>query len=117
MPAGPGAPLTEEHLIPRALGQLGLPGHELTRHIAWDIGIAGVATTLRAANRQFASIASDLKYALPSANPFDRIIDTDTPWRSDQDYGGATESGNVGLPVNFRGTCRIAQPSGQCLTR
>jgi predicted N-formylglutamate amidohydrolase len=33
-------------LIPRALGQLGLPGHELTRHIAWDIGIAGVATTL-----------------------------------------------------------------------
>src|SRR5215510_2726841 len=33
-------------LIPRALGQLGLPGHELTRHIAWDIGIAGVATML-----------------------------------------------------------------------
>ncbi len=33
-------------LIPRALGQLGLPIDELTRHIAWDIGIAGVATTL-----------------------------------------------------------------------
>jgi predicted N-formylglutamate amidohydrolase len=33
-------------LIPRALGQLGLPDSEMTRHIAWDIGIAGVATTL-----------------------------------------------------------------------
>jgi predicted N-formylglutamate amidohydrolase len=33
-------------LIPRALDKLGLPESELTRHIAWDIGIAGVATTL-----------------------------------------------------------------------
>ncbi len=31
-------------LIPRALGKLGLPESELQRHIAWDIGIAGVAT-------------------------------------------------------------------------
>lgn len=33
-------------LIPRALGDLGVPESELTRHIAWDIGIAGVATRL-----------------------------------------------------------------------
>jgi predicted N-formylglutamate amidohydrolase len=33
-------------LLPRALGQLGLPDSELSRHIAWDIGIAGVATAL-----------------------------------------------------------------------
>jgi predicted N-formylglutamate amidohydrolase len=32
--------------IPHALANLGLPDSELTRHIAWDIGIAGVATTL-----------------------------------------------------------------------
>lgn len=32
--------------IPRALGDLGLPEDELRRHIAWDIGIAGVATRL-----------------------------------------------------------------------
>jgi predicted N-formylglutamate amidohydrolase len=41
--------LTCDHygrLIPRALGDLGLPASELTRHIAWDIGIAGVAATL-----------------------------------------------------------------------
>jgi predicted N-formylglutamate amidohydrolase len=41
--------LTCDHygrLIPRALGDLGLPESELTRHIAWDIGIAGVAEAL-----------------------------------------------------------------------
>jgi predicted N-formylglutamate amidohydrolase len=32
--------------IPRILGDLGLPADELTRHIAWDIGIAGVAEAL-----------------------------------------------------------------------
>ncbi len=35
--------------IPEALGRLGIAEHELTRHIAWDIGIAGVATRLSAA--------------------------------------------------------------------
>ena len=41
--------LTCDHygrLIPRALGDLGVPASELTRHIAWDIGIAGVAEAL-----------------------------------------------------------------------
>jgi iron complex outermembrane receptor protein len=52
--------------------------------------IAGVAPTLRAANRQFPQIARDLGYTLPSDTPFDRLIDTDTPWRSEQDYGGAS---------------------------
>ena len=31
---------------PARLGDLGLPAEELTRHIAWDIGIAGVAEAL-----------------------------------------------------------------------
>jgi predicted N-formylglutamate amidohydrolase len=41
--------LTSDHfgrLIPGALGDLGLEASELTRHIAWDIGIAGVAEAL-----------------------------------------------------------------------
>ena len=41
--------LTCDHygrLIPRVLGDLGLPADELTRHIAWDVGIAGVADAL-----------------------------------------------------------------------
>jgi predicted N-formylglutamate amidohydrolase len=32
--------------LPRALGDLGLPAAELERHIAWDIGAAGVAARL-----------------------------------------------------------------------
>jgi len=41
--------LTSDHygrLIPKVLGDLGLPESELVRHIAWDIGIAGVAERL-----------------------------------------------------------------------
>src|ERR1700709_372461 len=43
--------LTCDHygrLIPAPLGDLGLPESELKRHIAWDIGIAGVAERLAA---------------------------------------------------------------------
>jgi predicted N-formylglutamate amidohydrolase len=41
--------LTADHAgraIPRQLGTLGLPASELERHIAWDIGIAGVTRQL-----------------------------------------------------------------------
>jgi iron complex outermembrane receptor protein len=52
--------------------------------------VAGVAPTLRPANRQYPGIAADLGYRPPSFHAFDRLIDTDTPWRSDQDMGGAS---------------------------
>ena len=41
--------LTGDHAgraIPRRLGSLGLPQHELARHIAWDIGIGAVGQRL-----------------------------------------------------------------------
>ena len=41
--------LTCDHygrLLPQTLGDLGLPASDLARHIAWDIGIAGVAEAL-----------------------------------------------------------------------
>src|SRR3954449_5739166 len=41
--------LTSDHygrVLPRTLGDLGVAESELTRHIAWDIGIAGVAGPL-----------------------------------------------------------------------
>jgi len=41
--------LTSDHygrILPRALGDLGIPESELVRHIGWDIGIAGVAERL-----------------------------------------------------------------------
>ncbi|MEI9812555.1 MAG: TonB-dependent receptor [Acidobacteriota bacterium] len=52
--------------------------------------IAGVAPTLRPLNRQYAAMAADLNYKPPSFNPFDRLIDTDTPWRSNQTMGGGS---------------------------
>ncbi len=51
---------------------------------------AGVAPTLRAAYRQFDQIITDLEYTVPNTNPFDRKIDTDTPWKSGQDMGGVS---------------------------
>src|SRR5690606_31957327 len=58
------------------------------RPIGYAQVIAGVVTTQRPEYRQFNSIISDLNYALPSENPFDRLIDHDTPWRSKNDFGG-----------------------------
>jgi iron complex outermembrane receptor protein len=52
--------------------------------------VAGVAPTLRSADRQYERIAADLGYTPPSFNAFDRLVDTDTPWQSHQDMGGAS---------------------------
>ncbi|GAB2980768.1 TonB-dependent receptor [Mucilaginibacter puniceus] len=50
--------------------------------------VAGVAPTKRAAYRQFNNIIGSLGYSLPSLNPFDRVIDHDTPWKSGNQLGG-----------------------------
>ncbi len=52
--------------------------------------VAGVVETKRPAYRQFNSIIADLNYTLPSDNAFDRKIDHDTPWRSNNDLGGVS---------------------------
>jgi iron complex outermembrane receptor protein len=59
--------------------------------------VAGVAPTLRAANRQWAQIAADLGYVPPSYDAFDRVTDVDTPLRSYQDLGGTTFNVDLGL--------------------
>ncbi|WP_116108378.1 TonB-dependent receptor [Lewinella sp. IMCC34191] len=51
---------------------------------------AGTVPTQRATYRQFPAIIEDLGYRLPSTNPFDRVVDHDTPWRSNQDMAGAS---------------------------
>jgi iron complex outermembrane recepter protein len=62
--------------------------HSRQRPTGYAQVYAGTAPTQRAEFRQFESIIADLGYDLPSRNPFDRIIDHDTPWQSDQDLGG-----------------------------
>lgn len=60
---------------------------------------AGVAPTQRAAYRQFENIIADLNYQLPSRNPFDRIVDHNTTWRSGNDLGGV--SLNADFKIGF----------------
>jgi len=64
--------------------------HTRQRPVGYTQVVAGVAPTLRPANRQYAQIASDLGYAPPSVNAFDRLTDVDTPLRSYQDLGGSS---------------------------
>jgi iron complex outermembrane recepter protein len=69
---------------------IGAVDHTRQRPNGYAQVVAGVAPTLRPANRQYAQIAADLNYAPPSFNAFDRLTDTDTPWQSNQDLGGAS---------------------------
>jgi len=50
--------------------------------------VAGVVVTKRAAYRQFDNIIKDLNYNLVSRNGFDRHIDTDTNWKTNNDLAG-----------------------------
>lgn len=59
--------------------------------------IAGVVRTQRPEYRQFENIIADLGYELPSRNPFDRLIDHNTPWRSGNDLGGASLNVDINL--------------------
>ncbi len=52
--------------------------------------LAGVAPTLRAGYRQFDAIIADLGYKVVSLNPYDRLTDTDTPWKAKNELGGAS---------------------------
>ena len=58
--------------------------------------VAGIAPTLRPANRQYPQIAADLGYTPPSFNAFDRLTDVDSALRSYQDLGGS------GLNVDWK---------------
>jgi iron complex outermembrane recepter protein len=61
--------------------------------------VAGIVTTKRPTYRQFNAIIADLGYKLPTKsttestlipNAFDRITDSDAPWKVNNDFGGAS---------------------------
>jgi iron complex outermembrane receptor protein len=58
---------------------------------------AGSVKTKRKAYRQYDQIAADLGYTIPSTNPFDRVIDQDTPAKANQDFGGASLNADIKL--------------------
>jgi iron complex outermembrane receptor protein len=69
--------------------------------------VAGVAPTLRPANRQYPAIAADLGYTPPSFDGFDRLTDIDSPLRSFQGMGGSS------LNVDWRlGRGRLTSTTG-----
>jgi iron complex outermembrane recepter protein len=49
---------------------------------------AGVVPTQRSEYRQFEAIIDHFGYEPVNRNPFDRVIDHDTPWKSGNDLGG-----------------------------
>jgi len=55
--------------LPRALGNLGLPASELERHIAWDLGAAGVARALGRALGAFAVLQTYSRLAIDCNRP------------------------------------------------
>lgn len=59
--------------------------------------VAGVVETKRDAYRRFEQIIADLNYDLPTRNAFDRMIDHDTPWKSNNDLGGVSLNTDIQL--------------------
>lgn len=59
--------------------------------------VAGVVETQRAPYRRFEQIIADLNYDLPSRNAFDRKVDHDTPWKSNNDLGGISLNADIQL--------------------
>jgi predicted N-formylglutamate amidohydrolase len=79
------------NLIPRALGRLGVAETELTRHIAWDIGIAGLGRLL----------ADALDATLIQQNYSRLVIDCNRPLAAETSIPPISEHtaipGNIGL--------------------
>jgi predicted N-formylglutamate amidohydrolase len=55
--------------VPQALADLGLPQHELDRHIGWDIGIAGVTRELAQALDAFAIVQTYSRLVIDCNRP------------------------------------------------
>lgn len=97
--------LTGDHAgrrVPRALGRLGLPEAEFDRHIAWDIGIAGVS----------AGIAQALDAVLIEQVYSRLVIDCNRPPRVEGSIPAISESteipGNLDLSPEDR-AARVAE--------
>jgi predicted N-formylglutamate amidohydrolase len=57
--------------IPRVLGDLGVPESELQRHVAWDIGAAGVASHLAATLDAFLILQNYSRLVIDCNRPLD----------------------------------------------
>ena len=83
--------------IPRALGDLGVSESELQRHVAWDIGAAGVAARLAATLDAFAILQNYSRLVIDCNRPLDapgsivaRSEATDIPGNANIDAADAS---------------------------
>ena len=60
----------------------------------------GYGTSLRAANRQYPSMAAVLNYTPPSTNPYDRLADVNAPIKARSEIGGASLTADWDLGAN-----------------
>jgi predicted N-formylglutamate amidohydrolase len=77
-----------ENLIPRSLGRLGLTEIDCERHIAWDIGVAGLARLL----------ADQMEATLIKQNYSRLVIDCNRPLEVDTSIASVSE--NTPVPGN-----------------
>jgi predicted N-formylglutamate amidohydrolase len=96
--------------IPRALGDLGVSEADRQRHVAWDIGAAGVATRLAAALDAFAILQNYSRLVIDCNRPLDapgsivaRSEATDIPGNANIDAtAAAARVREIFLPYHAR---------------
>jgi predicted N-formylglutamate amidohydrolase len=96
--------------IPRALGDLGVPAGELVRHIAWDIGAAGVAARVAALLDAFLITQTYSRLVIDCNRPLDapgsiaaRSEATDIPGNASIGrQAAATRAREIFLPYHAR---------------
>jgi predicted N-formylglutamate amidohydrolase len=96
--------------IPRALGDLGVSEAELQRHVAWDIGAAGVAARLAGALDAFTILQNYSRLVIDCNRPLDapgsivaRSEATDIPGNANIDAAAAAaRAREIFLPYHAR---------------
>ncbi len=96
--------------IPRSLGDLGVPESDLQRHVAWDIGAAGVATRLAVTLDAFAIMQNYSRLVIDCNRPLDapgsivaRSEATDIPGNANVDASAAAaRAREIFLPYHAR---------------
>jgi predicted N-formylglutamate amidohydrolase len=97
--------LTADHAgraIPRSLARLGLPESELDRHIAWDIGVAGVTERLSGALDATAVLQTYSRLVIDCNR--DPTVPSSIPEVSE----ATAIPGNIGLSAEQRAARRLA---------
>ncbi len=107
--------------IPRALADLGVSEANLQRHVAWDIGAAGVAVHLAAALDAFAILQNYSRLAIDCNRPLDapgsivaRSEATDIPGNANVDAAAAAlRAREIFLPYHARIAAELDRREGQ----